>query len=85
LFYSSGTILETIRLNKNPTPSKFIKIIFLLNLAWPDILSSIAFLIKITEDMANATRLYATLIEEKLNAKKFYETNDLTSFTQEVK
>jgi hypothetical protein len=35
--------------------------------------------------MANATRLYATLIEEKLNAKKFYETNDLTSYTQEVK
>ena len=35
--------------------------------------------------MANATRLYATLIEEKLNAKKFYETNDLTFYTQEVK
>jgi hypothetical protein len=55
------------------------------SLAWPDILSSIAYLIKITEDMANATRLYATLIEEKLNAKKFYETNDLTVYTQEVK
>jgi hypothetical protein len=35
--------------------------------------------------MANATRLYATLIEERLNAKKFYETNDLTFYTQEVK
>ena len=34
--------------------------------------------------MANATRLYATLIEERLNAKKFYETNDLTFYTQEV-
>jgi hypothetical protein len=34
--------------------------------------------------MANATRLYTTLIEEKLNAKKFYETNDLTFYTQEV-
>jgi len=56
-----------------------------VNLAWPDIISSIAFLIKITEDMANATRLYATLSEEKLNAKKFYETNDLSFYTQEVK
>jgi hypothetical protein len=35
--------------------------------------------------MANATRCYATLIEERLNAKKFYETNDLTVYTQEVK
>jgi len=34
--------------------------------------------------MANATRLYATLIEDRLNAKKFYETNDLTFYTQEV-
>ncbi|CAF1349391.1 unnamed protein product [Adineta steineri] len=57
---------------------------FWRRLAWPDILSSIIFLIKITEDIANATRLYATLIEEKLNAKKFYETNDLTFYTQEV-
>jgi hypothetical protein len=55
------------------------------NLAWPDVLSSIAFLIKITEDMANATRLYSTLMEDKLNAKKFYDTNDLTFYTQEVK
>lgn len=53
-------------------------------LAWPDILSSIAFLIKITEDMANATRLYATISEGNLNAKKFYDTNDLTFYTQEV-
>jgi hypothetical protein len=35
--------------------------------------------------MANATRLYATLIEGKLNARKFYETNDLSYYTQEVK
>ncbi len=55
-----------------------------LNIAWPDIVSSIAYLIKITEDMANATRLYATLIEGKLNARKFYETNDLSYYTQEV-
>lgn len=34
--------------------------------------------------MANATRLYATLVEGKLNAKKFYETNDLSYYTQEV-
>lgn len=34
--------------------------------------------------MANATRLYAVLSEEKLNAKKFYDTNDLTFYTQEV-
>lgn len=53
-------------------------------LAWPDILSSIAFLIKIIDDMANATRLYAILSEEKLNAKKFYESTDLTVYTQEV-
>jgi hypothetical protein len=58
---------------------------FWKRLAWPDVLSSIAFLIKITEDTANATRLYTTLSEEKLNAKKFYETNDLTFYTQEVK
>ncbi|CAF4026149.1 unnamed protein product, partial [Rotaria sp. Silwood1] len=51
---------------------------------WPDILGSIVYLIKITEDAANATRLYATLMEEKLNAKKFYDTNDLTIYTQEV-
>lgn len=47
-------------------------------------MSSIAFLIKITEDMANATRLYTTLIEEKLNAKKFYDSNDLSFYTPEV-
>jgi hypothetical protein len=35
--------------------------------------------------MANATRLYATLVEGKLNARKFYETNDLSYYTQEVK
>ena len=52
--------------------------------AWPDVLSSIGFLIKITEDMSNATRHYATLTEEKLNEKKFYETNDLSFFIQEV-
>lgn len=54
------------------------------DLAWPDILSSIAFLMKIIEDMANATRLYATQSEEKFNAKKFHENNDLTVYTQEV-
>ena len=48
-------------------------------------ISSITYLIKITEDMANATRLYATLVEGKLNARKFYETNDLSFYTQEVK
>jgi hypothetical protein len=35
--------------------------------------------------MANATRLYATLVEGRLNARKFYETNDLSFYTQEVK
>lgn len=35
--------------------------------------------------MANATRLYANLTEGKLNARKFYETNDLSYYTQEVK
>jgi hypothetical protein len=35
--------------------------------------------------MANATRLYGTLVEGKLNARKFYETNDLSYYTQEVK
>jgi hypothetical protein len=34
--------------------------------------------------MANATRLYTTLVEGKLNARKFYETNDLSYYTQEV-
>jgi len=34
--------------------------------------------------MSNATRLYTTLVEGKLNAKKFYETNDLSYYTQEV-
>lgn len=34
--------------------------------------------------MSNATRHYATLTEEKLNEKKFYETNDLSFFIQEV-
>ncbi len=48
-------------------------------------ISSITYLIKITEDMANATRLYATLVEGRLNARKFYETNDLSFYTQEVK
>ncbi len=69
--------LENIFLN-------FIKNIFISNLAWPDIINSIAYLIKITEDMANATRLYTTLVEGKLNARKFYETNDLSYYTQEV-
>ncbi|UJR38386.1 hypothetical protein I4U23_031055 [Adineta vaga] len=57
---------------------------FWRRLAWPDIISSITYLIKITEDMANATRLYATLVEGKLNTRKFYETNDLTYYTQEL-
>ncbi|CAF2680653.1 unnamed protein product [Rotaria sp. Silwood2] len=57
---------------------------FWRRLAWPDVLGSIVYLIKITEDTANATRLYATLMEEKLNAKKFYDTNDLTIYTQEL-
>jgi hypothetical protein len=35
--------------------------------------------------MANATRLYGTLVEGKLNARKFYETNDVSYYTQEVK
>ncbi len=56
-----------------------------LILAWPDIINSITYLIKITEDMANATRLYGTLVEGKLNARKFYETNDVSYYTQEVK
>ncbi|CAF4658100.1 unnamed protein product, partial [Rotaria magnacalcarata] len=30
------------------------------------------------------TRLYAILMEEKLNAKKFYDTNDLSFYTQEL-
>jgi hypothetical protein len=34
--------------------------------------------------MANATRLYANLVEGKLNARKFYETNDLSYYIQEV-
>jgi hypothetical protein len=34
--------------------------------------------------MANATRLYATLVEGKLNARKFYETNDLSYYIHEV-
>ena len=53
-------------------------------LAWPDTINSITYLIKITEDMANATRLYGTLVEGKLNARKFYETNDVSYYTQEV-
>ncbi|CAF1308521.1 unnamed protein product [Adineta steineri] len=57
---------------------------FWRRLAWPDIISSITYLIKITEDMANATRLYATLVEGKLNARKFYETNDLSYYTHEL-
>ena len=35
--------------------------------------------------MANATRLYGTLVEGKLNARKFYDTNDVSHYTQEVK
>ena len=62
-----------------------IEIFIFQTLAWPDIINSIAYLIKITEDMANATRLYGTLVEGKLNARKFYETNDVSYYTQEVK
>ncbi|CAF1066209.1 unnamed protein product [Adineta ricciae] len=57
---------------------------FWKRLAWPDIISSIVFLIRITEDMANVTRLYATLSEEKLNAKKFHDTSDLLFYAQEL-
>ncbi|CAF4554622.1 unnamed protein product [Rotaria sp. Silwood1] len=57
---------------------------FWRRLAWPDIITSIAYLIKITEDTANATRLYATLVEGKLNARKFYETSDITYYAQEL-
>ncbi|CAF0890091.1 unnamed protein product [Rotaria sordida] len=57
---------------------------FWRRLAWPDIITSIAYLIKITEDMANATCLYAMLVEGKLNARKLYETNDLSYYTQEL-
>lgn len=37
-------------------------------------ISSISYLIRITEDMANATRLYANLAEAKLNTRKFTES-----------
>ncbi|CAF0914776.1 unnamed protein product [Rotaria sordida] len=57
---------------------------FWRRLAWPDIPGSIVYLIKMIEDTTNATRLYAILMEEKLNAKKFYDTNDLTIYIQEL-
>ncbi|CAF3367333.1 unnamed protein product [Rotaria socialis] len=57
---------------------------FWRRLAWPDMISSITYLIKITEDMANAARLYATLVEAKLNTRKICEANDVACFTQEV-
>ncbi|CAF3286113.1 unnamed protein product, partial [Rotaria sp. Silwood2] len=55
-----------------------------LNSAWPDIITSISYLIKITEDTANATRLYASLVEGKLNARKLYETSDISYYAQEL-
>ncbi|CAF4237191.1 unnamed protein product, partial [Rotaria sp. Silwood2] len=57
---------------------------FWRRLAWPDIITSISYLIKITEDTANATRLYASLVEGKLNARKLYETSDISYYAQEL-
>ena len=55
-----------------------------LNLAWPEIISSIIYSIKIIEDMAYVTRRYTTLAEEKLNAKQLYETKTRSCSIQEV-
>lgn len=57
---------------------------FWRRLAWPDTAGSIVFLIQLIDDVANATRRYASLSEEKLNAKKFYDTNDLSFYTSDV-
>lgn len=43
------------------------------------------FIVQIVEDMSSATLFYANLSEEKLNPKKFYETNDLTFYISEVR
>lgn len=45
--------------------------------AWPDVADAILFLLQLIEDLANATRRYASLNEEKLNSKKFYESNEV--------
>ena len=58
---------------------------FWRRLAWPDTAGSIVFLIQLIDDVANATRRYASLSEEKLNAKKFYDTNDLSFYTSDVR
>ena len=39
---------------------------------------------KITEDTASETRLYAVLAEEKLNASHFYEKKDISYHIREV-
>lgn len=46
-------------------------------------INSIIYLIKITDDMAHATRLYATLVETRLNTK-LLETKDLSYCIKEV-
>lgn len=40
---------------------------------------------QLMEDIANGARRYASLSEDKLNAKKFYESNDLSYYTLEVR
>ena len=60
--------------------------VFLLApLAWPDIISSISYLIKITEDMANAARLYAQLLEGRLTHRKYPDSGDTANSMVEVR
>lgn len=59
---------------------------FLFTLAaWPDIISSISYLIKITEDMANAARLYAQLLEGRLTNRKYSDNCDIANSMVEVR
>ncbi|CAF0764647.1 unnamed protein product [Didymodactylos carnosus] len=57
---------------------------FWRRLAWPDIVGSIPYLIKITEDMGQATVLYANLVEGKLQARGYYEAVSIFLYTQDL-
>lgn len=49
--------------------------------AWPSVADAILFVLQLIEDLANATRRYASLNEEKLNSKKLDESNEVSFFS----
>lgn len=85
LFQSNIAILATIRFESSLFSIERTNEIICLS-AWPDTMNSILYLIRITEDMSSAARLYSNSVEIRLNNRRYQENNvDLFALVQEVR